>query len=412
MKKLLLPGAALLVILGCYPLEPLGQVSDLRILWHTSQGAFDASEDPNKFDWVWSVAGAFEARYGTKVEVIVEDAEWDAQRWKLADLVTKGERCDLALIGKWFLLEYLQKNLCRDMSGFINPDDGVFYPGVSRYFSADGKVYGAGVGMQPLLLYYNAALFEAKGRESPRALYARGAWNWDAFRSAAKALSGSGTYGFGWNDTDWIPFLASNGVSAFSLADVNNPAGTYKIVTGFQDERAKAALTFMQGLYSDGAVITDGWLDAFKTGAAAMTFAWNGDAFAGMSPVTFVPLPAGPDGGSISGLGDEPQGFCMPVTCRNPQAAADFMRMSAEMYLSHLAQADSGDDARLRREAAAKSVFSPLEPFYGMQGFWDVNWTIRQGVRKNSPWESGDLNAVLGAANTSAAAGNPLEFEQ
>ena len=67
-----------------------------------------------------------------------------------------------------------------------------YYPGsldVSKY---NGKLYGLPWIAQPVMLYYNPALFNAAGISPPDE-----SWTWDTFKDAAKKLTKLGRHAVG-----------------------------------------------------------------------------------------------------------------------------------------------------------------------------------------------------------------------
>ncbi|MBC7234866.1 MAG: extracellular solute-binding protein [Chloroflexi bacterium] len=68
-----------------------------------------------------------------------------------------------------------------------------YHPAAVRHVQADGRTWAVPYGIDPIVLYYNADLFAAYGVQPPD-----GAWNWEEFLAAAKALRDerAGTFGY------------------------------------------------------------------------------------------------------------------------------------------------------------------------------------------------------------------------
>jgi ABC-type glycerol-3-phosphate transport system substrate-binding protein len=385
-----LAAAAVIAILigSCYPLTNARDIDDsaLRVLWFRPKEAYVAEKmrDPNFFDMVWSVVDEYEARTGITVEVIAPawfDGDFISAR--LEAMVREGQRVDLTWMNMWEYHNNLHYRTLCDIRDYVDIDDGFWYPGVSRAFTADDVVYGAGVVLNPLLVYYNADLFDAYNAaaaeedkiKTPKEYYDDGAWTWDNFRAVAEALSGRGKKGFGWTDRDWVAFMAMNGVSALAFADVHNPEGTYRVANNFLSDEALHALTFAADFHKSGYVNNGDFFRDFRGGNIGMILHWAGGQgeFNAVNNLGYAPLPAGPDADAgIAGLGGDVHGYGIPVTCGNGKGAAAFMRLSAEKYLEHQERLAADKDAFKVREAAAKrSLFAPFDDgnfAYGLPG--------------------------------------------
>ncbi|MDR1786881.1 MAG: fibronectin type III domain-containing protein [Treponema sp.] len=398
-------------------------LTPLMIVWHTSKEAFDANADPNKFDYVWSVKDAYEAQYGGPGSVTVTAVNaWDDQRSTLRTKVNNNEPVDLAWMTKYFIMEYLNFDLIQDLSPYLNPAACGLYAGLSLSYTFDNKIYAAGVKIDPYMLYFNWDLFNEAALKTPRQYYDEGNWTWETFAALAQELSSGSQWGYGCSDTEWTVFMAMNGVRSYFPNNIT-PGVNYDVISDFFDDKAKAALSFLrEGYTASPAYFYAGdydYLAQFKAGNIAMSFAKGFEGFSTLREneadfaLEFVPLPAGPDCGSISGLGDDPEGFCIPKTSENPEGAAVFMRMAAQKYLEHQNEILPGANDAMIRAAASKSVFSPLEPFYGIasDNFWDANWKLRQYVRDPGSTEGTMvLDTLVNAANGNIVAGNPLPF--
>ena len=91
-------------------------------------------------------------------------------------------------------------------------------------FSYDGKLYGIPNGTQTMVVYYNKALFDAKGLAYPQ-----DGWTWEQFRQTAIALTDGDVYGWGLPISNWhmAPFWITNGAypcsADYSAPTLNTP---------------------------------------------------------------------------------------------------------------------------------------------------------------------------------------------
>lgn len=196
-------------------------------------------------------------------------------------------------------------------------------------------------------------------------------------------------YGFGFWDTDYVHFLASNGTSNL----IYNADGT--ISTGYLTEAGIEAMTFMQNAYSVdkfmyASASGDSFVEGFNNGKLAMTmeygFAYASKALNGGYDfeVDWVPMPRGPKMDVNTGM-CALTGWGIGVTSANPTAAANFIKMSCEMEAAFNNKnniALYGEDAvNEMNELAARSVFVPI----GIDKYWDNNYTVCTGLRSSEP---------------------------
>lgn len=122
--------------------------------------------------------------------------------------------------------------------------DDFFAPGIKPFYYKGG-LYGIPRDLSPLVLYYNADMFDQAGLADPNTLDAKDQWTWDNFLTAARKLTrGDGkskVFGF---DTDiwwglWFPWVLTNGGELFS--------DDYKDAL-FDKPKAVAGLQFMADL--------------------------------------------------------------------------------------------------------------------------------------------------------------------
>lgn len=214
---------------------------------------------------------------GTSADLI-----WLSQEW-VANLASKGALLDIS--------DYLKG----DSSPAAQLDD--YFPDVLKTAAYNGRYYGLPWIAQPVVLYYNKALFDAAGLSYPDAT-----WTWDTFKEAAakltRDLNGDGKndqWGFtlnGWPPPQMFVWQAGGDVIAADLKScpVDSPA-------------AIQALEFYTELiYSDkyappqATIQEQGFGEMFKAGKIAMFMggaADDLDRVEGLS-VGVAPVPQGP----------------------------------------------------------------------------------------------------------------------
>lgn len=116
----------------------------------------------------------------------------------------------------------ISEYLAADTRDVANPDD--YFPGVWQTAAFEDSVYGLPWIAQPVVLFYNKAIFDEMGMEYPNA-----DWTWDQFKEAAVALTNEEHYGFTLNG--WPPpyiWIWGNGGDIVSddltQAPVDDPA--------------------------------------------------------------------------------------------------------------------------------------------------------------------------------------------
>lgn len=388
---------------------------NITILWHTSEDQFNANKEtnPDIFDAVWSVKEAFETKYGGKVEVI--PVAWGDQKDTLINKVNAGEAVDLAQANDQNFPIYPAKNLIQDISQYVDVNDSFWNKGVTKAFTFGGKSYAAGVDAVPVVIYYNKSLFENAGLKTPMESYQEGNWTWDTFREDAIALTGdtdgdsvTDTFGYGWWDSAYVQFLATDGITQMAYKE----DGT--IGSNYLTPQATETMTFLQNAFVkdkfiDASQTGDYFINLFKSGKLAMTseYGFNGyTAFASDYELGWAPFPKGPSGNDLA-CGGGMSGFCMPITAANGEGAAAFMRMSAEMQKefnnSQTIQKYGQGDVDLMNSLSENILFAPI----GIEGYWDANYTIYQGLINATP-----INSFLTTADEQINNGAKVTLEQ
>lgn len=388
---------------------------NITILWHTSEEQYNTNleNNPNTFDPVWSVKSKFEEKYGGTVNVIAVD--WGGQKEKLINMVNAGETVDLAQAHDQNFPIYPAKKLVQDISQYVDVNDSFWNSSVTKAFTFGGVPYAVGVDATPVVIYYNKTLFENYSVKSPMDYYKEGNWNWDTFREAALAMTGdtdgdsvNDTFGFGWWDSAYVQFLAANGITHVAY----NEDGT--IGSNYMSPAATETMTFLQDAfvkdkYIDASQTGDYFINLFKSGKLAMTceYGFNGfEAYACDYEIGWAPIPTGPSGSKLQGGGGM-SGWSIPITSTNGDGAAAFMRMSAEMLREYnnsvMLEKYGQESIDLMNSLAENILFAPI----GIEGYWDANWTIYQGLINGTP-----VSTFLTTADEQIKNGAKVTLEQ
>lgn len=396
MKKLLGIALALVMLLSCCGVfaEDGG---DLTIVWSVTEDAYKAAYEANPdstFDAIWSVIPQYEALYGGKVTVIATD--WGGMTPKVIEMVNAGESVDICQAHDQNFPVYPARNIVMPIGNYVDVNDDLYFDSVTAAFTFGGTPYAVGTSSAPVVIYYNVDMFDNNGVKTPREYYEEGNWTWDTFREVAMELTqdtdGDGEndqFGFGWWDTDYTAFLASNGTTNL----LYNDDGT--IGTSYLTDAGIETMTFLQNAYTVDKYIWpaaggDDFVSGFKNGKLAMTmeygFAYmlqqkNGDLD---FEVDYVAMPKGPHGEGDTGLGGM-SGWCIGVTSANPTGAAKFIELSCKMlkeYNDQIAVELYGqEEVDHMNYLAGLAKFVPI----GIDGYWDNNWVVYTGLRSDTP---------------------------
>lgn len=227
--------------------------------------------------------------YYTKVQTTLAggtaaDLIWLSQEW-IANLASKGALLDIT--------DYLKN----DSSPAAQLDD--YFADVLKTAAYEGRYYGLPWIAQPVVLYYNKALFDAAGLAYPDE-----SWTWDIFKEAAKTLTkdldGDGRndqWGFALNG--WPPpqmFIWQAGGEVVSNDLKSSPVDS--------PEAIKALEFYQEMIYSDvyappqATIQEQGFGEMFKAGKIAMFMGGAADDLDRVEglDVGVAPVPAGAAG--------------------------------------------------------------------------------------------------------------------
>ncbi len=395
MKKILSVVLSLAMLLSLLAVPAMAE-DTINIIWYNTEDTYknNVAANPDAFDPVWSVIPEFEAATGVKVNVIA--VEWGDMINTAATRVGNGEPVDLVQANDQSFPVYPARKIVQPIAQYLDLSKDCFYDSVTNAFTFGGQAYAAGNDVSPLVMYYNVDMFEANGVDLPRDLYEAGEWTWENFRRVAKELTADtdndgeeDQFGFGYWDTDYVSFLASNGTSNL----IYNEDGT--ISTGYLTEAGTQTMTFLQECYtvdkcmwpnSGDDTFTSGWSNGKLAMTLEFAYAILNKSANGELPfeVDWVPMPQGPSGAGDTCLAGV-TGWCIGITSALPEAAAKFIEMSAEMKLAsdNKVNMERYGEANVTKmnELAGKAHFVPI----GIDQYWDNNYTVFTGLRSNEP---------------------------
>lgn len=224
---------------------------------------------------------------------------------KMQTSLAGGTAPEIFWLSQEHIAGYAQQGALLDISDCLaaseNPaaDLDDYFPEILKTAQFEGRTYGLPWIAQPIVLYYNTALFEAVGQDAPT-----NDWTWEEFKAAAAALT-QDTDGDGQNDqwgftmNGWPPpqmFVWQAGGDVVTADLSSSPVDSPEAIEGFQ--------FYADMIYDDvhtppQAVIQEqGFGEMFKAGKIAMFMggaADDLDRVEGMD-VRVVAVPAGPAG--------------------------------------------------------------------------------------------------------------------
>lgn len=379
--------------------------ADLVIVWDMTEEAWNKEVEDRKaegkeaFNLVWSTKEAFEEKYGGTVEVI--GVGWGEQQSTVIGKVNAGEVCDLAQAHDQNYPTYGAKKVMQDISQYIDVNDDFWYDSITQAFTFGGVPYAVGASASPVVISYNKTLFDQMGIKTPMEYFNEGNWTWDTFREVGLQMTGdtdgdgnNDIYGFGWWDGIYTQILAANGI-----ASINYTSGDGTVSSNYTTPQATEAFTFLQNAYTTDKFIMipdgDKFVSDFKSGKLAMTCEYG---FAALTvyecdyEIEWAPMPTGPSGQTYD-CGGALTGFSIPVTSKNPEGAAAFIRMAYELQHEYenkdQVEKYGQDQVDLMNALKDHIKFSPI----GIEKYWDANWTIHSGLIEGTPVSTFATNA-------------------
>lgn len=337
-----LPGLAEDVVV-----DPEGRLPDtlenpnLSIVFWMSWNGYrnNKANNPSVFEATMEAKELFEQKYGGKVEII--GVNWNDQLQKTIDMQQAGEAPDLVLMYESVFHNAVLQGIISNLDEYVDADDYSYWNISPEHYMWKNSHYA--IPIKPYLKHitFNRTMFEYEGLEAPDELYARGAWDFDAFLAAGRALTydsdGDGEinqYGFsGYGDTMSHLLIANHG----GILSIDQAAGTVK--SALKEPQTLQAIEYMSQMMSN----TDGmWLldDAemfgyFDNNALGMIVGKEiQDARSLPFEVGLVPYPHGP-AGSADEVYVYSQSWAVPTGSDNPEAAIAYIQMVNEVQKAY-----------------------------------------------------------------------------
>jgi len=266
-----------------------------------------------------------------------------------------------------------------------------YYPGILAVNQFDGSTYGLPWIAQPVVLYYNRALFDEAGVDQPT-----NDWTWDDFMAAARALTldtdGDGeTDQWGFINNGWPPpyiFVWQAGGETISADFTTSPIDSPEFVEGFEFYLSTAYNPEVSP--SAETIAEQGFGEMFKAGNIAMFMGGAADDLDRVEglDVGLVRVPANPTTGShvtfawnastaISANTAHPEEACDALVALT-EAIQSWKIVSPRISqgtVEHLVESEP------RKEANAENIILAAQdmralPIFGNYAEWDsVFWS-------------------------------------
>lgn len=272
--------------------------------------------------------------YGDKnpnVAVSVEVTPFADYARKVAVQLASGDGPDIGWLAEASVPTFLSSKSLVDLTSLTKEKDFNLadFPVSTLALWKQGKgVYGVPFSNSPSVLFYNKDLFRKAGVSTPLQQYAKGSWDYAAFRNAAKTIKDkTGSYGArimrldikAWNNGT-LPVLWSNGGNAFdgSLKCALNTANSVKAFQLMYDM-----------MFRDASVPQPGDQTTFQSGGLGM-YVDNVSFSAQLKDAPFkwgiAPMPKG-SAGRVTQLGQA--GYVVFAKSSNQAQAQAFLKFLA-----------------------------------------------------------------------------------
>lgn len=298
-----------------------------------SQEKEEIMRDVEKYPVFATAIKNYEEKYHGKVQFIV--STYSEKQGKLSAMIASGSAPDLYQPIDGYP-QFAINGYAQPVDDLINLKDPIWKDVKDAYDSIEWKgkhnfvVVNKGADN---LVWYNKALFENNGLQTPYELYKEGNWNWNTFRDAAIKLT---------QDTDGDKVIDQWGYSSGpealiattgkDLIKINGKDGT--MTNNMKDQDIVKAFTFFQesgpAKYNVIQPDLNAYMQDFAKGKLAMfigaTWAdtvWWAD-MAKKGECSFVPAPKYPDGSDYY-VGGSCEYWMIPKGAKNPKAAAAFL---------------------------------------------------------------------------------------
>ncbi len=236
----------------------------------------------------------------SEFEIIHEPAPADYYT-KVQTGLAGGTAPDLMWLSQEYIAGFASRGALLDVTELVAQSDlpagqvDSYFPDVIKTARYQDGLYGLPWIAQPVVLYYNPALFDEAGIDYPDE-----SWDWDTFLEASKALTtdadGDGVpeqYGFslnGWPPLHMFIWQAGGEVIADDLG--SSPIDSPEAIAAaeFYSEMIFSA----ECCPSEETLAEQGFSEMFKAGTVAMFMGGASDTFDGLDVVGASVVPSGP----------------------------------------------------------------------------------------------------------------------
>jgi multiple sugar transport system substrate-binding protein len=250
---------------------------------------------------------------------------------KLQTSLAGGTGADLIWLSQEYIAGYASRSALLDLTDLLknvdNPaaDTSKYFPDVIKTTEYQGKVYGLPWIAQPVVLFYNPALFDAAG-----IAYPDDSWDWDKFASTAQALTKDDQFGFsanGWPPIHMFIWQAGGEVITPDLA--SSPIDTPEAIQGAEFYKS---LVFNDACCpKEDTIAEQGFSEMFKAGKVAMFMGGASDTFedadGNVLDIRASVVPKGPASGTTFAY---TAATVVNAQTKNPELAAKALAMLTE----------------------------------------------------------------------------------
>ncbi len=250
--------------------SPAATGNKVRLRLATWAGVDEARELQEILDRINSESTTFE---------IIHEPQPADYYTKLQTTIAGGQGADLMWLSQEYIPGYAERGALLDLSECLansdkpaaNLDD--YFPDVLQTARFNDGVYGLPWIAQPVIMYYNPALFQEAGVAEPTE-----DWTWDDFKAAAEQITDPerGIYGTAFND--WPPiqmFIWQAGGEVISEDRTQSPIDTPEAIAGTQFY--KDIIFNPQYAAPENVIQEQGFAELAKNGKVAMFFGGAAD---------------------------------------------------------------------------------------------------------------------------------------
>jgi len=214
----------------------------------------------------------------SEYEIVHEAAPADYYT-KIQTALAGGAAADFLWLSQEYVAGYASRGALLDLTELLKTIDAPtakvekYFPDVMSTALYQDKVYGLPWISQPVVLYYNPALFDAAG-----IAYPDDTWDWAKFAETAKALTKGDQYGFsanGWPPVHMFIWQAGGEVIAKDLQ--SSPIDSPEAIAGA--EFYKSLIFNASCCPTEDVLLEQGFSEMFKAGKVAMFMGGATDTF-------------------------------------------------------------------------------------------------------------------------------------